>query len=148
MVDIARHVPSVPSTLEELSRYTEQELGKLRNDLYDIINYNAQFNGMISVGSPTAVTVSGGIIAVTKSYHTVDTEGGAAADDLDTINGGEDGDLLVLRIVAAARKVTVKDGTGNLEITGDCVLGGLPNIIVLLNIDGTSWIEVTRRKNT
>ena len=56
---------------------------------------------------------------MTKSYHDVDTQAGAASDDLDTINGGNIGSFLVLRPENAARTVVLKDGTGNLVLAGD-----------------------------
>lgn len=65
-----------------------------------------------------SLTIATGAITVTNSYHKVDTEAAAASDDLDTINGGEDG--MVLRIVAVnnTRSIVIKDGTGNIYCDG------------------------------
>ena len=71
--------------------------------------------GITTLGSFTNLDVSSGAITVTSSTHRVDTESGAVSDDLDTINGGTDGSILVLRTNLASRDVTVKDGTGNLN---------------------------------
>ena len=64
------------------------------------------------------LTISSGAITITGVAHTVDTESDASSDDLDTINGGSDGELLILRAAHADRTVVVKDGTGNIETSG------------------------------
>lgn len=69
------------------------------------------------LGAPTGLTISGGAITVTKNYHTVDTQGGAGQDDLDTINGGVDGMVLIIRAVNSARTVNVTEA-GNIRIEG------------------------------
>lgn len=61
------------------------------------------------------LTISSGAITVTGVNHTVDTEADAASDDLATISGGTDGQILILRAENAARTVVLKDGTGNIE---------------------------------
>ena len=50
-----------------------------------------EIDGFLCVGDGVELTISGGEITVTKSYHDVDTQAGAASDDLDTINGGNIG---------------------------------------------------------
>ncbi|GAJ23654.1 unnamed protein product, partial [marine sediment metagenome] len=64
----------------------------------------------LALGPISELTIAGGVITVTGSNHTVDTANGA--DDLVTINGGIDGQILVLRQENAARNVTVKDDVG------------------------------------
>jgi hypothetical protein len=46
----------------------------------------------------------------------IDTEAAAAADDLDTINGGSDGDIVVIQIADSNRDITVKHLSGNLDL--------------------------------
>ena len=43
------------------------------------------------------LTISSGAVTVTGVSHTIDTESDAAADDLVTINGGADGQILTIR---------------------------------------------------
>ena len=50
-----------------------------------------------NLGTPTELTIAAGVITRTRSNHTVDTQGDDATDDLDTINGGVEGDILLLR---------------------------------------------------
>ncbi|MDF1769834.1 hypothetical protein [Maricaulis sp.] len=58
---------------------------------------DVQLNGRLMMGSGATLSISSGAITVTHSFHEVSTEGLAATDDLDTINGGVDGAILVIR---------------------------------------------------
>lgn len=73
------------------------------------------FAGKVALKDVSELTIASGVITVTGANHTVDTESDAASDDLDTINGGADGQLLVIRPDNTARTVVIKDGTGNIE---------------------------------
>lgn len=104
--------------------------------------------GMINLGPSPTLTIASGVISVTKSHHKVDTEGGAGTDNLDTINGGTDGDILILRTANVARDVVIKNGTGNLRTVGDFTLDFLEDRI-MLQYDGDLmvWVEVSRSNN-
>ena len=94
----------------------------------------------------STLTISGGAITVSRTFHTVDTEGGAPADDLDTISGGDVGDILILSTESSARDVTVKDGS-TLRLAGDCVLGSSYDKITLMKVTSTTWVELARSIN-
>lgn len=101
---------------------------------------------LLNVADASELTVATGAITVTQSYHKVDTEADAASDDLDTITAGTGlgaGAVLILRAENVARVVTLKDGTGNLLLNGDCALSATDRTISLL-YDGTNWREVGR----
>jgi len=66
----------------------------------EVINLKAE--------TATELTIATGDITVTQLYHNVDTEADAATDDLVGINGGNDGQLLILRPNNDARTVVVK----------------------------------------
>jgi len=69
---------------------------------------------------PNAATISGGAITYTGAYMVIDTEGAAASDDLDTISGGSNGDILSIRVVDNARDITIRDESfsgGNIRNT-------------------------------
>lgn len=89
------------------------------------------------------LTVATGAVAATGSRHSVDTEADAAADDLATISGGVDGQLLILEPENPARVVTVKAGTGNIEIGTDFIMDDATSRLVLIS-DGTDWYEFSR----
>lgn len=77
----------------------------------------------------------------------VDTEGAAATDNLATITyTGRTGDVICVRQNADTRDVTLKDGTGNLRLAGDCVLT-VGNDSIMLQWRGTTWSEVCRSIN-
>lgn len=80
---------------------------------FDGTNWNvvgAQLLADVSI----ALTVAAGVITVSRSTHTVLGEG-AAADLLDTINGGQVGQLVLLR--AGTDRITVT-GVGNVRTPG------------------------------
>ena len=70
----------------------------------------------------TELTIAAGVITVTSNYHTVDTAGDIASDDLDTItisgNIGE-GSILVIRPDHTDRTVIIKHNTGNILCNGN-----------------------------
>jgi hypothetical protein len=102
--------------------------------------------GITTLGSFSELTINSGQITVTQSVHTVDTEGDAATDDLDTINGGSTGSILVLKSVLGSRHVVLKDGTDNLRLNGDCELGTSNDTITLMKVS-TVWREMSRSLN-
>jgi hypothetical protein len=103
-------------------------------------------NGKLVLGPGTTLTISAGAITATGSFHFVDTQGGAAADDLDTINGGVTGQILLLRSVSGARDVTLKNGTGNLQLGADVTLGTAADMVFLMWV-GAYWARVAFADN-
>lgn len=91
-------------------------------------------------------TIAAGAITVYLEWHYVDTEGAAATDDLDTINGGYDGVFVTLRANNSSRDVVMKDGTGNLKLNGDFTMNNSEDSITL-RFMGNSWIEMSRSDN-
>jgi hypothetical protein len=100
--------------------------------------------GWLSIGSATQATIASGVITATRSYMTVGTEGAAATDDLDTINGGADGDFLFLRQVNSGQDIVFKHATGNLRLNGstDKTLSNISDVIQLLRVAG-NWCQVS-----
>lgn len=102
--------------------------------------------GFIGLGAPSTLTIAGGAVTATRGVHLIDTEAGAAADDLDTINGGTDGDLLVLGSLNASRDPTAKDQTGNLRLAGDFIFTSITDALTLIK-RGNNWVELSRSDN-
>jgi len=94
----------------------------------------------------SVLTIASDTITVTNSFHKIDTEGGAATDNLATINGGESGQRITLKTVSSTRDVTMKDGTGNLNLAGDFLMDNSADTIELIKY-GTGWLEVSRSNN-
>lgn len=95
----------------------------------------------ITLEAAVELTISGGVVTKTKAYHTIDTEdvnGQAASDDLDTINGGTEGDVIFVTAEHDGRTVVLKDQTGNIHLGGDIYLGDTHKLIALI-YDGSHW---------
>lgn len=109
---------------------------------------NVKITGaFINFGTPSELTIASGVVTATKSQHAIDTEGDAASDDLDTINGGSDGDILIIRAANSSRTVVVKDATGNIQIGGDKTLDNAQDRLTLIydaSIASGAWVEITR----
>lgn len=84
-----------------------------------------------------------GEVTITGSYHRLDTFSNAASDTLVTINGGEEGDILYVRIESAARVIIIQNYngiSGNIYTHhGQDVMFSSPHQIGLLLCVGASW---------
>lgn len=93
--------------------------------------------------APTTLTIVAGVITRTQRRHKIDTELQASTDDLDTIDGGADGDELILRAVHDGRTVVVKNGTGNIAMSGDFSLDDDTDALHLwYNGDTSKWNRI------
>lgn len=94
------------------------------------------------LAAATELTISFGAVTATQSVHLVDTQGDAETDDLDTINGGSDGQVLYIRNADPGRAVVVKHGTGNIGLGGADVTLASPYKWLPLIYDGSlsAWI--------
>ena len=114
-------------------------------------------SGWFALGDLAASTqtIATGAITPDASMQFVDTEGGAATDDLDTITvgashplSGRPGSILVLRAATSARTGGVKDGTGNIQLAGDCTLDNTQDTLTLMWTGaGQGWLELARSNN-
>ena len=99
-------------------------------------------NRRINTGTAQPFTIASGIVTIgtNYSYFSIDTQSAAASDDLDTISGGNEGDLIFIKATNAARTVVLKDGTGNIKTEGGVDLS-LDNSddLAILHHDGTFW---------
>ncbi len=94
--------------------------------------------------APTTLTIVSGEITRTQRRHKIETELQAATDDLDTINGGADGDEIILRAVSDSRTVVVKNGTGNIAMSGDFSLDDDTDALHLwYNGDTSKWNRIS-----
>jgi hypothetical protein len=107
--------------------------------------FDIRYSQSVAFGPPIEVTIANGEITVAQSYHTVDTQGDAGTDDLDTINKGRDGQLVILTAANDARTVVVKHGTGNIDLDGgtDVTLDDSEDKVLLIFDEGSSkWCAV------
>lgn len=109
------------------------------NSAGDGIEYQSQ--------APTELTIASGAVTPTLPFHTLDTEGDAASDDLDTLGTGSvpDGHRLTLIAANTARTGVIKHGTGNIFLVGDADFSlddDEKSISVVRN--GSNWYETGR----
>lgn len=94
------------------------------------------------------VIASGAISTGGLTNLTIDTQGGAATDDLDTINGGKDGDIIILRTASSSRDVTIKHGTGNIDCGSDRVLNSNRDTWMGLYLAAANrWLQLSFNDN-
>ncbi len=97
------------------------------------------FTGIVNFAAATELTIAAGVVVITQSVHKIDTEADAATDDLDTITGGANGDMLRLYRAAAGREVVLTTGVGNIVVsTGAETIIPAGGWVDLIH-DGTNW---------
>jgi len=104
---------------------------------------------MLNLGTAggTALPVTTNQITVTRTFQRITASGTTAQRQLRTINGGTEGDLLVLRKDAASLgDPIIDDNVGNIQAAGDFTLTSPKDMIVFLH-DGTHWCELCRSNN-
>lgn len=79
----------------------------------------AEFDGNFDLFSsaPDAVTLSNDTATLNGAgYYVVDTQGGAASDDLSNIAGLANGDVVELVLANVSRVITVRHAIGNIRL--------------------------------
>ena len=129
---------------------TVAKLNNIKNFSGSAVSYpslltnNYKENRGATPQSLTATIASG--VATVNPYENawrIDTEASAATDDLNTINGGEAGQVIELRPASASRVVTAKDSTGNLRLKSDFSFVTATDTLTLI-FNGTNWLELAR----
>ena len=98
--------------------------------------------GKLNLGPVSQLTIVSQAVTITGSYHSLFT---AANANLVTINGGVEGDILVVR-GAGGGAISARDNTGNLRLAGNFSISSANDTMVLM-FDGTNWIELCRSNN-
>jgi hypothetical protein len=110
---------------------TAAQLDTYLSDNTDFLKKN------IALESAVELTISSGAVTKSQAYHSIDTEGDASEDDLDTISGTSEGEIIIIRAEHADRTVVLKNGTGNLILGGDIYLDDTDKHVILIS-DGTN----------
>lgn len=97
--------------------------------------------GFFNIGTLTVKTISGGVITATHSHHSLIAQTGST-DDLNTINGGVPGNMLILRPVSGDT-ITFKHGAGNILMLdgADLTVNAFRKSVTFL-FHGTKWYEI------
>lgn len=103
------------------------------------------FEGFLNMGTTLLVTIASGSVLATKSNIGVTSEGGTGTnDDLTTITGGTDGDILMIRnSTLGTSTVTVKTGIGNVHLNSDFPLSSSLRYLTL-TYRNSNWYELSR----
>lgn len=93
--------------------------------------------------------IANGTINIRFDWHFVDTEGGSTQDELWTIEGGYEGQVVTLVPRSANRTIVVKDSsdnTGNIRCAGDFYMDDSFDSITLKK-RGTRWVMLSTSDN-
>ncbi len=94
----------------------------------------------IKLKASTILTLSTGAVTAVGPYHIMAAESGTT-DDLDTITPSDDRTLLVIQ-ADVGDTITVKDGTGNIQLNGGADFSLTGDATLLLFYDGTNWADL------
>lgn len=94
--------------------------------------------GRLNFTAASQLTIAANAVTMTESVHTIETQGAAATDDLDTISGGTEGDILIIYPANAAHTVWITDD-GNIDTPGGHHYP-IPDLVgALLYRGATNW---------
>jgi len=104
--------------------------------------------GGLNLADGGELTISTGAVTVSPSsgegFYQIDTESDASTDDLATINGGADGDVIVIRPENDAREVVLVE-TGNIQLPDDesIYLFDIEHYVILrYELSLTKWVVI------
>lgn len=85
-------------------------------------------------------TIATGVIAPTQTLVSVDTEGDASTDNIDTITVATDLNMICLKMENASRVPTLKHGTGNLSLPNGSDVAMVNDLLYWFIYDGSNWL--------
>lgn len=105
-------------------------------------NVELDVDGQFATRAGAKLTISSGAITVTHSFHEIQSET-VGADNLDTINGGHDGAILVLRAESGVEEAITLTNSGNIigpvgSISGD------DTATLMYDATRSAWIILSR----
>jgi len=108
--------------------------------LRDLIQANLTKAALPDAG---ALTIASGVITITGSYHTVIVQSGSS-DALDTINGGVDGNILILQADDTDKTINVTTA-GNIKPSADPIALATSEDTIMLLFSGalSAWVELS-----
>ena len=116
----------------------------------DNVHAHGTSDEVLNNSFPKEHTINGGVIQLTVqdpvAVITVYTEADASTDDLVTINGGYNGQVLIIAAANGARTIVVKDSTGNIETSGDITLDNAEDTCMLVKM-AAGWLALSSSNN-
>jgi len=90
------------------------------------------------------LTIANGAVTKTYSHHTIDTEDDEPTDDLETVNGGAEGEVILIRPADGARKIVVKHDVGNIWLPGGADISlDHADAYLMLVYSGANWVAIS-----
>jgi pectate lyase len=98
------------------------------------------------LGSNLIVASAAISVPTSGVYFSVDTEGAAATDTLETINGGVDGRTIILRSYLTSQSVTIQHDVGNIRMGGGnfTFTSTTSRITLMYDASLSKWYEISR----
>lgn len=126
-----------------------RDSGSTANYLDETGEHIYQEPGKLSTGTATALTIASDAITVGNSSLIRLLPESGTTDDLATINGGYDGQLIVLCTANTGDTITVKDNTGNIQLAGgDFAMDATSDTLTVLYSAALSkCLEIARSNN-
>jgi hypothetical protein len=106
-------------------------------------------DGQLSVGEGASLVIAAGAITVTHSFHeVVASTPGSGSDTLNTINGGVDGAILVLRGDADEEDTITLGSSGNiLPGTVAATIKDNDTVMLIYSATTTKWHVIANNAN-
>ena len=115
---------------------------------------NLSINGLVkrigfAYGGGSAI--ASGVLQTIKTnalFQYVDTESAASSDNLDTINGGYEGQIAIFLPGSGSRTVVFRHGTGNIYLNAGTNFSlDAADDRIMLYYQGAKWLEISRSSN-
>lgn len=97
--------------------------------------------GKLNLGSPETITAAN-TISVSKSYVVLKHLGGGT-QNVDQINGGDIGDVIVIRRAVAGNNVRIRKDVGNITGSSNRLLNNPRDVVILLLTEFNIWLEIS-----
>jgi hypothetical protein len=115
---LAAHMNAVQTDITAIETELGTDPAGTLTDVKTRLAVSLANDGDLRLTGSSTLTISGGVVTATNNLHQIDTEGAAASDTLDTINGGADGYVLVISLASASHAVILSHNTGNIDCVG------------------------------
>lgn len=107
---------------------------------------NNTFAGKLALKDDGELTIAAGAVTITGAAHRVDTQGDAPNDDLDTINGGANGDVVTIRPEHTDRTVVLTNAGNIVTPDGLSITLDSTATAVVMQYDSTltKWLVLSK----
>ena len=123
---------NIPATFSPGEQLLSADLNAQLRDNLNFLKLN------IALEEAVTLVINTGAVTKSQSHHVI--SGGGSPAELDTINGGAEGNVLLIR--PSTDVITVKNGAGNIVCGNDITLDNVDKYILLI-FNGTNWDAIS-----